>query len=144
MEGWTFLTNHSHVLLSIATDPEIRLRDVAQKVGITERAAQRIVADLIEGGYLTSTKVGRRNRYTLNPDRRLRHPVEQHCRIASLLSLVTGNGPAVEAAPARGRDDRQLPNGSQKLVGRGLEAAELPSGRNSASSAPQRKHTQLL
>ena len=90
MESWTFLTNHGHVILSIATDPEIRLRDVAQKVGITERAAQRIVADLIEGGYLTSVRIGRRNRYTLNLDRGLRHPVEQHCRITSLLSLVAG------------------------------------------------------
>ena len=74
MEGWTFLTNHSHVLISIAEDPEIRLRDVAQKVGITERAAQRIVADLIESKYLSSVKVGRRNRYDLHPDQPLRHP----------------------------------------------------------------------
>jgi len=86
---WTFLTNHSHVLLSIAEDPEIRFRDVAQKVGITERAAQRIVADLIEEGYLTSTKVGRRNRYKVNAAQALRHPVEQHCRIQSLLALVS-------------------------------------------------------
>ena len=108
MEGWTFLTNHSHVLLSIAADPEIRLRDVAQKVGITERAAQRIVADLIEGGYITSTKVGRRNRYAVNPDRPLRHPIEQHCRIASLLSLAEPAG--------RAQDDRHPSNGQQNTL----------------------------
>ena len=93
MEGWTFLTNHSHVLLSIAEDPEIRLRDVAQKVGITERAAQRIVADLTEAGYLTATKVGRRNRYKLHAGQHLRHPVEQHCRIQSLLAMVLQRSP---------------------------------------------------
>jgi predicted transcriptional regulator len=111
MEGWTFLTNHSHVLLSIVSDPEIRLRDIAQSVGITERAAQRIVADLIEGGYLISTKVGRRNRYTVNSDRRLRHPIEQHCRIESLLSLVAGKN---EVAEDPSRDEHQSSNGQQK------------------------------
>ncbi|MBC7926268.1 MAG: AsnC family transcriptional regulator [Bryobacteraceae bacterium] len=95
MEGWTFLTNHSHVLLSIASDPAIRLRDVAQQVGITERAAQRIVADLIEGGYLITTKIGRRNHYKLDARQPLRHPVEQHCRVQSLLSLV-GPHPTAE------------------------------------------------
>jgi len=117
MEGWTFLTNHSHVLLSIVADPEIRLRDVAQKVGITERAAQRIVADLIEAGYLMSTKVGRRNCYTVDPDRSLRHPVEQHCRVASLLSLVAGGKQGPESV--RPRDDRQPAKG-QPAARRGV------------------------
>jgi predicted transcriptional regulator len=108
MEGWTFLTNHSHVLLSIVADPEIRLRDIALKVGITERAAARIVADLIEGGYLTSTKVGRRNHYSVNPGQSLRHPIEQHCRIGSLLSLVVGKRQVAEAVgnPSFGNDRR--------------------------------------
>lgn len=106
MEGWTFLTNHSHVLLSIAEDPEIRLRDVAQKVGITERAAQRIVADLIYAGYLTSTKVGRRNRYKLHPGKPLRHPVEQHCRVQSILALVSRSAEHPAAAPVRAPSDK--------------------------------------
>ena len=119
MEGWTFLTNHSHVLLSIAGDPEIRLRDVAQKVGITERAAQRIVADLIEGGYLTSARIGRRNRYTINPEQRLRHPVEQHCRIAALLSFVEHDNSALaEPVPAPSEDDCPTPNRQQTHMGR--------------------------
>lgn len=105
MDGWTFLTNHSHVLLSIAADPEIRLRDVAEKVGITERAAQRIVADLIEAGYLTSIKVGRRNRYKLHIGRPLRHPVEQHCRIQSLIALVS-RAPASDSASTRPQVER--------------------------------------
>ena len=87
-EKWTFLTNYSHVLLSIAADPAIRLRDVAEKVGITERAAQRIVADLIEAGYLTSEKEGRRNRYQVNSRLPLRHPIEQHRQVADLLALI--------------------------------------------------------
>ena len=63
--SWTFLTNHGHVLLAIADDPETRLRDIAARVGITERAAQLIVSDLEAGGYLTKEKVGRRNHYTV-------------------------------------------------------------------------------
>ena len=87
-ERWTFLTNHAHVLLCIATDPEIRLRDVALKVGITERACQRIVADLVEAGYLESMKVGRRNEYRVNGTLPLRHPLEQQNQVAKLLELV--------------------------------------------------------
>lgn len=85
---WTFLSNHAHVLLVIARDPEVRLRDVADRVGITERAVQRIVADLEEGGYLTRERTGRRNRYELHPDLPLRHPIESHRAIGDLLALV--------------------------------------------------------
>lgn len=87
-ERWTFLTNYGHVLLCIASDPQIRLRDVAEKVGITERAAQRIVADLIEAGYLESTKHGRRNEYRVNGSLPLRHPIEEQNHVASLLALI--------------------------------------------------------
>ena len=85
MERWTFLTNHAHVLLSIAADPAVRLRDVAARVGITERAAQRIVADLLAAGYLTAEKAGRRNHYEVHPALPLRHPVEQHAEVGALL-----------------------------------------------------------
>ncbi|MBN8733167.1 MAG: winged helix-turn-helix transcriptional regulator [Acidobacteria bacterium] len=87
-ERWTFLTNYGHVLLCIAQDPATRLRDVAERVGITERAAQRIVADLIEGGYLELTKVGRRNQYRVNGTLPLRHPVEEQSQVAALLQLI--------------------------------------------------------
>ena len=85
---WTFLSNHSHVLLLIAREPEIRLRDVAVRVGITERAVQRIVADLEDGRYLEHERIGRRNRYLVHRDRPLRHPVEAHRDIGTLLSLI--------------------------------------------------------
>jgi hypothetical protein len=86
--GWTFLTNHGHVLLCIAEDPEIRVRDIAARVGITERAAQRIVADLIEEEYLTATRVGRRNHYRVNATKHLRHPLERESEIGVLLRLI--------------------------------------------------------
>lgn len=86
--GWTFLTNHGHVLVCIATDPGVRGRDIAARVGITERAAQAIIADLVREGYVTRTRVGRRNHYGINFDRPLRHPVEQPHNIGELLQLV--------------------------------------------------------
>src|SRR4051794_33741717 len=86
--AWTFLTNHAHVLLLIAEDPAIRLRDVAEKVGITERAVQRIVADLEAGAYLERRRSGRRNQYQVNRDLPLRHPVEAHRTVGGLLALI--------------------------------------------------------
>ncbi|MEU4428749.1 helix-turn-helix domain-containing protein [Actinoplanes sp. NPDC024001] len=89
-KGWTFLTNHAHVLLAIAREPTARLRDVAASVGITERAAQAIVADLEDAGYLRRERVGRRNEYTINPAGRFRHPAEADHRIGELIDLFTG------------------------------------------------------
>jgi DNA-binding Lrp family transcriptional regulator len=86
--SWTFLTNHAHVLLTIAAEPEVRIRDIAAEVGITERAAHRIVADLEEAGYLKVTKVGRRNEYVVLKDLPLRHPAERHHRIGELLKVL--------------------------------------------------------
>jgi predicted transcriptional regulator len=85
---WTFLTNHAHVLLCIAAEPEVLMRDVATRVGITERAVQRIVADLEEAGYLVRQRVGRRNEYSIKGDLPLRHPVERHQRVTALLALA--------------------------------------------------------
>lgn len=85
---WTFLSNHSHVLLCIADDPDVRLRVVAVRVGITERAVQRIVAELEEEGYLSIEKVGRRNHYLVNRNLPLRHPLEDHLAIGALVRLV--------------------------------------------------------
>jgi len=99
MENWTFLTNHGHVLLCIAADPEIRLKDVAEKVGITERATQRIVADLLLAGYVSSQKAGRRRSYHVHGGLPFRHPVERHNQIGLLLRLVSGTA---QAAPVRG------------------------------------------
>jgi len=86
--SWTFLTNHAHVLLCLAADPEMRLRDVAVRVGITERAVQRIVSDLEEANYLTRHRSGRRNAYEVHGDRPLRHDIEAHRNVSELLELV--------------------------------------------------------
>jgi DNA-binding MarR family transcriptional regulator len=86
---WTFLTNHARVLLEIARDPDVRLRDVAATAHITERAAQGIVADLEAAGYLTRTRVGRRNRYRVDPSGRFRHSAESGYVIGDLLALFT-------------------------------------------------------
>lgn len=87
---WTFLTNHAHVLLCIAADHEARMRDLAERVGITERAVQRIIDDLAAGGYLRIEREGRRNRYEINQSLPLRHPVESHCAVAGLIGFVQG------------------------------------------------------
>jgi hypothetical protein len=86
--GWTFLTNHAHVLLTLANDPQLRVRDVALKVGITERAAQRILHDLVEAGYLQREKHGRRNSYRLALDRPLRHPLEARHTVGELVDVL--------------------------------------------------------
>ena len=91
--SWTFLSNHAHVLICIAGEPEIRMRDVAIRVGITERAVQRIVAELEAGGYLTITRMGRRNRYEVNTGLPLRHPVEAHRTVGQLVELGLGGKP---------------------------------------------------
>lgn len=91
--SWTFLSNHAHVLICIAADPETRMRDVAIRVGITERAVQRIVAELEAGGYVSITREGRRNRYTVNPGLPLRHLVESHRTVGHLIDLGLGGKP---------------------------------------------------
>ena len=86
--GWTFLTNHTHVLVCLAQNEEITLREVALAVGITERAVHSIVKALETEGVLTRSREGQRNRYRLNRQYRLRHPLESHRRIGELLDLV--------------------------------------------------------
>jgi len=86
--SWTFLTNHAHVLICLARDPTLVLREVALLVGITERAVQRIIVDLEEGGFLHVTKEGRRNSYRLTLTKRLRHPVESNCHVRDLVELI--------------------------------------------------------
>jgi hypothetical protein len=83
--GWTFFTNHGHVLICLAADPDLRTRDVAEFVGITERSAQSIITDLVEAGYLTRIKEGRRNRYEVHADQPLRHPLERDHSVGELL-----------------------------------------------------------
>jgi DNA-binding Lrp family transcriptional regulator len=95
MAHWTFLTNHAHVLICVSENPDVRLRDIAPLVGITERAAQRIVTELEEAGYLERVREGRRNSYKLNTAMPLRHPLDSDHRISEL--LVTFSKSAIPA-----------------------------------------------
>ena len=92
--SWTFLTNHAHVLVCIAEENDIRGRDVALRVGITERTAQVIIADLVDAGYVTRHKEGRRNTYQVLPDSPLRHPIESDHTVGELLEMLGKLGPA--------------------------------------------------
>ena len=94
---WTFLTNHAQVLLCLAEAPDIRLRDVAERVGITERAAQRILADLVDAGYAKTTRVGRRNHYTLDPEHAMRHDAQVGYEVGALLEALPRNSHPTDA-----------------------------------------------
>lgn len=89
--GWTFLTNHTHVLLCLYRNPELTLREVAVLVGITERMVQKIVAELVEADFLEVTKVGRRNTYQITIDKKLRHPLESHRSIGDMLDNLSSD-----------------------------------------------------
>ena len=96
---WTFLSNHGHVLVSLARDPDARTRDVAEAVGITERAVQQIVHDLVEQGYLEKMKVGRRNHYTVVRRPHLRHHQVSRITLGKFLDLLAPSTPSPFATP---------------------------------------------
>lgn len=86
--SWDFLTNHAHVLLCVARDPGVRLRDIAASVGITERGAHKILTQFVDEGYVLRERQGRRNRYTVEPDRPLKHPLAEGREIGELLEVL--------------------------------------------------------
>lgn len=94
--SWTFLTNHSHVLICLTRDPGLRVRDVAEQVGITERAVLKILGELEAAGYVARTRVGRRNRYEVHPDLPMRHRVERGHTVGELLDVMV---PTSELSP---------------------------------------------
>lgn len=83
--GWTYLTNHTHTIITLLREPDIRVRELAIEVGITERAILRILGELEKSGVITKTREGRRNRYSVNLDAPLRHPLEAHCSLRELV-----------------------------------------------------------
>lgn len=86
---WTFLSNHAHVIVCLALEPDSRIRDMAERVGVTERTVTGIIADLEDAGILSIEKVGRRNRYRINRRARLRHPLEEHKTVGDLLRGIS-------------------------------------------------------
>ena len=91
--SWNFFSNYAHVLVCVAGEPELRLRDVADRVGITERTALRLITDLEEANILERVKEGRRNRYLINSKAHLRHPIESHCTVGKLLGAILSDKP---------------------------------------------------
>jgi hypothetical protein len=89
---WSFLTNHARVLMCIAQDPGVRLRDIGDAVGITERAAHRIVGELVDAGYVTRRRVGRRSHYTIRPDLPVPDPPARNQSVGDLLAILTAGG----------------------------------------------------
>jgi DNA-binding transcriptional ArsR family regulator len=96
--SWMFLTNHAHVLIAISRNPELRQRDISRLVGVTEGAVQRILHELEDAGYLRRERIGRRNRYEIDTDRPLRHPLERDHTIADVLGALNDGDP-IEGSP---------------------------------------------
>lgn len=89
--SWTFLTNHGHMLLALARDPEARVRDLADEVGVSDRAALTIIQDLVDAGYVTRARVGRRNTYTVSRGRPFRHPATASHDVDELIAIFAGD-----------------------------------------------------
>jgi len=104
--SWTLLTGHGHVLVEIARNPDARIRDISPVVDLTERTVQAIVTDLEAAGYLTRTRVGRRTRYTVNPDNPFRHSAQEGLRVGPLLDLLTAMADVDPPAPAAARSQQ--------------------------------------
>lgn len=111
-DGWTFLTNHGHVLVCLAANPDVLLRDVAVNIGITERAVQQIVGDLERAGVIVRLRVGRRNRYVVRREERFRHPLESGVTVGEFVDLVERGVECRRRQPAAGA-------APQAIAGRG-------------------------
>ena len=109
-DSWTLLTGHGHVLVEVARNPEVRIRDISLAVDLTERTVQAIVADLEAAGYLTRARVGRRTRYTVNPESPFRHSAQQGLRVGPVLELLTAMADVDAPAPAASPSRRPLPS----------------------------------
>lgn len=110
---WTFLSNHGHVLIALGREPDARIRDIAEVVGITERAVQNILADLCAAGYVAKERLGRRNHYELHPEVPMRHPLEQGHAIGELLAAIGDVGATPAAAPNPSLATRRSPGPAQ-------------------------------
>lgn len=105
---WTLLTSHALVLLCIAQNPETRVREIAETVGISERGAHQIVADLVDAGYVRRSRVGRRNHYAIEERMTLKHGIIRHRRVASIVALL---GPEPSRLPPKASRHRRIPSG---------------------------------
>jgi hypothetical protein len=148
MVSWTFLTSHARVLLLVAHDPGVRLRDIAASLDITERSAFGIITDLVEAGYVVKEKTGRRNRYHIQAHLPLPEPTTQERTVGEVLALLTGIGLAATYTPAAAAGgqgtaaaDRATaetgagrPAGAPRAAAHGGTARERGSGRRQAET----------
>lgn len=137
VSGWTFLSNHGHVLVCIAANPDARLRDIAEAVGITERAVFGIVRDLEQAGYVERAREGRRNHYLVHTGQPLRHPLEGGHVIGDLLEAIgdgeaTSSGPAGHSGPTTHHDPPTFRHGSPTVSD---QAEASPTSRGADGSA---------
>ena len=133
MSNWTLFSNHGHVLFCLSRDTEARLRDVATDVGITERAVQKIVRDLQDGGMISVTKSGRRNRYRIHKKQTLRHQLEASCTIRDLIKVVNKDSKTESYETGSvGKARKPRKKQEQGPVATGLGAANRPASEKSA------------
>ena len=123
MASWTFLTTHARVLLLVAHDPGVRLRDIAASLDVTERSAFGVISDLVEAGYVVKEKDGRRNRYHIQAHLPLPEPTARERTVGEVLALLTGTGPPATCTPAREPRDGGPPTGQPARRSTGREEA---------------------
>ena len=138
MSNWTIFSNHGHVLVCLTRNPEARLRDVAADVGITERAVQKIVRDLQDGGMISVTKNGRRNCYSIHKKQPLRHRLEEACKVKDLIRLVNKNPGSELPLKAQENETGQAASvdteSRENTVGAGSEPVAKPTSKKTKSN----------
>jgi hypothetical protein len=153
MSNWTLFSNHGHVLICLARDPETRLRDVAADVGITERAVQKIVRDLQDGGMVSVTKSGRRNCYRIHSKTLLRHDLEAHCTVSDVVNIINkasgSRQDMAETQPTvvsktRSIDPKPGKLEPKKVQPKAPEVAKSGSGKTSVSDTIERQQGSLF
>ena len=141
MSNWTLFSNHGHVLVCLARDSEARLRDVAADVGITERAVQKIVRDLQDGGMVSVTKKGRRNRYRIHKKQSLRHELEAHCTLSDLIGIVikASEVERLSMTDMRGSEEMSTAKSEPLDIAVESETVSVSNPRSNESTAAQPK-----
>jgi len=137
--SWTFLTSHARVLLLVAHDPGIRLRDIAASLDITERSAFAIITDLVQAGYVVKEKNGRRNRYHIQAHLPLPEPTSQERTVGEVLALLTGTGPAATCAPTGTASAPPARTGAGRPAGQSLGGVPRRESPRSAVSGERRQ-----
>jgi hypothetical protein len=137
--SWTFLTSHARVLLLVAHDPGVRLRDIAASLDITERSAFGIITDLVQAGYVVKEKTGRRNRYHIQAHLPLPEPTSQERTVGEVLALLTGTGPAPTCTPAGTASAPPANTGAGRPAGQPRDGVSRREGPRSAVPGERRQ-----